>query len=94
MDFYESIDCGIAYCNKVKSIIHWAVKKSYRKNRVFMLVVSLYSLAFSISLKSSLKFQSPLIPLNITKAREYKDRLIKAHYQGDKIHIITIVELN
>src|SRR3990167_8801932 len=39
MDFYESVDCGIAYCNKVKSIIHWAVKKSYRKNRVFMLVV-------------------------------------------------------
>jgi len=29
---------------------------------------------------------------DIEKAREYKDRLIKAHYQGDKIHIITIVE--
>ena len=29
---------------------------------------------------------------NIEKAREYKDRLIKAHYQEDKIHIITIVE--
>jgi len=30
--------------------------------------------------------------IDIEKAREYKDRLIKAYYQEDKIHIVTIVE--